>query len=200
MARPPRQRPELEDAEAPAAEAPPVAPPVALTPQVETLVSNGSAPTAPPAQPTARANHAPDAPATQNVPSAPAAPPQEQTVASTELSVHTSAEIEQALPPDDNHRSPFGGDGKLHFEAVTVGSDTPLIDLPREVQRRTAHLGFRVTEKYLKDFKKKLHLLAAIHEVPIDTVNIFVLQELSESFGRVDERIVKYLEQGRSQG
>lgn len=168
-----------------------VAPPPAAKPQTPTPEIQQP----PVAQPVTAQPVAPPAPA----PSAPppqinqqvSAPPAQVPGPGTDLEVKGN-ELDRQGQEAMSTGSRFGEGGQLHYESVQVGSDVPLIELPQETEKRTAHLGYRVTESYLRDIKKKTHLLAAIHECSVDTVNVFVLQVLAESFKIVDDRLTGY--------
>jgi hypothetical protein len=154
---------------------------------VESLVTPPATPATPPPAPTNEVPASDAAP--QHIPEAASSLPADNT-ASKELEVSAGREIDQGR--EETPRSTFGQGGSLHFESVAVGSDTPLMQVPKAAPKRTAHLGYRVTDEYLQDIKKKTHLLAAMHGVSVDTVNIFILQVLADSFGTVDERLAEY--------
>lgn len=93
-------------------------------------------------------------------------------------------------PTQDTHQGTSSG---TVFEAVGLPAQ-PQVNLPKQQsQKRTAHLGFRVTQEYLDDVKQRTHLLVAMYRVPVDTVNLMILQEIAECFPAVEARIQRYL-------
>jgi hypothetical protein len=174
-----RERPRVEgNGTAPTPEAEAV-----LRPQTESIATNNEPEAAP----------APAAPAAPTPLPAPVAeePRPEQAPASTELTVAAHG---TAVPDSRASAAPAPSSHSFQhmFESIAINPDGPTMAIPEAPERRTAHLGYRVTESYLAEVRRRTLMLAAMHDMTVEMVNLFALQEFGASWDRVNDRIVQY--------
>lgn len=77
----------------------------------------------------------------------------------------------------------------IRFEAVQIGGENDLLQVREQSEKRTAHLGFRVTEDYLETFKANIHLIAALNRESVETVNTVMLNVMMRSFEHVEAEV-----------
>ncbi|MCI2421098.1 hypothetical protein MOQ72_27005 [Saccharopolyspora sp. K220] len=90
--------------------------------------------------------------------------------------------------PNNAANAGFAG---LRFDSVPQNAG-PLIAPPTKKETKSTAITIRCTEAVREDFRANVNALAAVHRIPVEEVNVFVLMEIMEIFQRVNNRIIAW--------